>query len=136
MGTRFISLIVIVAMLFAQSACVIRTQQKIATDEYVENPNPMEEEMDDPEKILFVVLSTGEIIEFDERGGRYLERSRMIRGTTKGGDDLLIEIDDVEYVGVKRKSETLSIAASLAIFVGIITAVALWIANWDVGWGP
>jgi len=133
MKTRVISLILIFAMLFTQLSCVIRTCQRIAADEYFENPNPMEEEMEDPEKILFIILVTGDVIEFDERGGRYLERSGMIRGMTKGGDDLLIEIAEVEYIGVKRKSEILSIAASVVVFVGIIGAIALWTANWEIG---
>lgn len=82
MGTRVILWIAIVTMLVSQTACLIHTKQRITTEEYVRNLNVADGEIDDPDKILMLELVTGELVVFDESGGRYLERSRLIMGTT------------------------------------------------------
>lgn len=54
------------------------------------------------EKIQYVMLLTGNLIEFDSKGGSVDISNQLIMGNTKKGEYVEILIEDVRYVQTKK----------------------------------
>ena len=75
--------------------------------------------------ISSIVKPSGEVITFNYQGGRFDPELKIIEGETKDGTLVQVNLDDVDYVQLKKFNASQSVAAILGvsaiflIFIGI-----------------
>ncbi len=122
MFRRFLSLAVLLASLLL-AGCMMPSEQIVRTESASRLSG---------EKIIQVTLTGGEVVNFDRRGARYLERyedqSRVLVGRTEDGRLLVINLEQIrdaliesEPVAEGRQFD----AFPTLIMVGLAVAVAV-----------
>jgi hypothetical protein len=116
---RFIAAATLCAYCFWMAGCTATTRDTIIRDELPEWAN---------EKIVEVMLDNGDIVRFDEAGGRYVPRNAaqtsraMIVGLTWNKKTIEVDVKRVLEVKIER-TEMNAGGTLLLIFVGIPVAV-------------
>jgi len=80
------------------------------------------------EKIVEVVLPTGEVIKFDHNGGRFIPEKRVIAGFTESGSHVEVNVDDILYARVSRSNALgtiVTIVGVLVLALAVVFAIAL-----------
>ena len=114
MGLRVLWTVVAVVMVVSSLGCSITRPRTVPKNDYVPYAD---------EKILSVQLLGGGEVSFDDGGGNYSTDDRVIRGTSKAGEDIEIGIDDVQSVRVDRVATGLSLTATFAGLLGLAVAI-------------
>jgi len=72
--------------------------------------------------IFAVIYPSGEVVEFNEKGGAIDSYSKTINGTTKAGATVSIPVADVQFVRVMQNHDT---TKTVLVTAGIVAGVAL-----------
>jgi hypothetical protein len=80
---------------------------------------------DKKDHINAVVLTSGDVIEFDPRGGRLNRDEQVVRGTTKDGKEVTLAFSDIVSATVERTSGG-GVAGTIGIvFIALIVLLAI-----------
>lgn len=124
MTSRILKVVVLNVFLVHLLGCAVHNKEYISTRGLpAPHENPTTTKLVEG-KIAEVVFASGETVAFDRYGGTYVKDKGLIRGRTKEGNVVEIDINDVLYVRVDTLSAGKSILATVAlipvIFVGLV----------------
>jgi hypothetical protein len=114
----FLSAIIIMAVINFTAGCT-------TIFEWVPMKVPKEQIPMQTDKILGVVLITGEVVKFDERGGRFSPPRAAITGFSAEGRAIEIPLVDVRYVRVDKYDHASNVLTNMGIQIGVPLALLL-----------
>ncbi len=87
------------------------------------------EEISGPsEKIVEAIMVSGDVIQFDREGGKFIPESNTIVGFTKSGTQKSLPMDDVLYVRIRKIDPiltTLLVIGGIATGIGVVVLIIL-----------
>lgn len=121
---RFVNLVLIAIFILHVLGCAVHNDKIMSKKELQASSQTDDTESEIDGKIVMVVFTSGETVEFDDNGGVYFRNSGTINGRTKEGDSVEIAVDDISYVRV----ETLSTGQTILATVGVTTVALVGLA--------
>ena len=90
---------------------------------------PVADAMDSQEPVIAVIYPSGEVVEFDERGGRINTYRGTIDGVTARGTTVSIPLDDTLVVRTNRTDTAKSVAWTVGVLGAMAAVIAVIVHN-------